>query len=73
MRLQALLLVCGVTALLSGVAFFGASLGGGIDVWLKWLFIVSTLLALIFLLLMLVNYARRSIESSVKDHDTKRH
>ena len=67
MRIHALLLLSVTTALLSGVAFFWSVPSGHIGVWLLGLFLLSSLLTLIFALIILVTAARRSIEQTISE------
>lgn len=67
MRRPALLLLCSVTALLSGAGCYWAGPEGRIVLWMQGLFLVSALLTLVLLLAVVVSVARASIESSVHD------
>jgi len=67
MRIQALLLMSAITALLSGLAFYWLAPTGNVGVWLIGLLLLSSLLTVISAMLLLVKAARRSIEYSMND------
>ena len=68
MRIQALLLLCCVMAVLCGIALFWSAPSGRIGLWLQGLFLMSAFLTLVFSLVLLVSAARRSIDSSITAH-----
>ena len=72
MRTHALLLMCGVTALISGVAYFGIFPNSRLSPWLLGLFVCSSLLSLLFLLVLVVSAALRSIDAFAEQPDEQK-
>lgn len=71
MRIFALLFVCFMVALMSGLALFRSITSSSQGVWLDCLFILALILTLIFALSLVKRTATDSLVSSISDEKKK--